>query len=90
MFSFFSEMQYFLKLALKFFLFLFCLAFLISCNVSSVTCIQFNPTDEHYFISGSIDGKIRIWEIPQCRVVDWADVKEIVTAVCYQPDGKVF
>ncbi|KAJ0971108.1 hypothetical protein J5N97_019067 [Dioscorea zingiberensis] len=53
-----------------------------------VTCIQFNPTDENYFISGSIDGKIRIWEIPRCRVVHWADAKEIVTAVCYQPDGK--
>ncbi|KAJ0962121.1 hypothetical protein J5N97_029949 [Dioscorea zingiberensis] len=53
-----------------------------------VTCIQFNPVDESYFISGSIDGKIRIWDIPRCRVVDWTDVKEIVTAVCYRPDGK--
>ncbi|XP_039142168.1 LOW QUALITY PROTEIN: 2-deoxy-glucose resistant protein 2-like [Dioscorea cayenensis subsp. rotundata] len=53
-----------------------------------VTCIQFNPMDENYFISGSIDGKIRIWDISRCRVVDWTDVKEIVTAVCYRPDGK--
>ncbi|XP_020584008.1 uncharacterized protein LOC110027075 [Phalaenopsis equestris] len=53
-----------------------------------VTCVQFNPSDERYFISGSIDGKVRIWEIPNCRVVNWTDIKEIVTAVCYHPDGK--
>ncbi|PIA48880.1 hypothetical protein AQUCO_01300050v1 [Aquilegia coerulea] len=53
-----------------------------------VTCIQFNPVDDKYFISGSIDGKVRIWDVPGCQVVDWTDIKEIVTAVCYQPDGK--
>ncbi|CAK7348688.1 unnamed protein product [Dovyalis caffra] len=53
-----------------------------------VTCVQFNPVDENYFISGSIDGKVRIWAIPGCRVVDWTDITEIVTAVCYRPDGK--
>ncbi|XP_020685069.1 WD repeat-containing protein 44 [Dendrobium catenatum] len=53
-----------------------------------VTCVQFNPIDENYFVSGSIDGKVRIWEIPTCRVVNWTDVKQIVTAVCYRPDGK--
>ncbi|KAH0433527.1 hypothetical protein IEQ34_027010 [Dendrobium chrysotoxum] len=53
-----------------------------------VTCVQFKPNDERYFISGSIDGKVRIWEIPTCRVVSWTDIKEIVTAVCYHPDGK--
>ncbi|XP_020697861.1 WD repeat-containing protein YMR102C [Dendrobium catenatum] len=53
-----------------------------------VTCVQFKPNDERYFISGSIDGKVRIWEIPNCRVVNWTDIKEIVTAVCYHPDGK--
>jgi len=55
----------------------------------SVTCIQFNPADENYFISGSVDGKVRIWDIPRREVLDWTDVKEIVTAVCYRPDGKV-
>lgn len=54
-----------------------------------VTCVQFNPVDENYFISGSIDGKVRIWEIPGCQVVDWIEAKEIVTAVCYRPDGRV-
>ncbi|KNA11341.1 hypothetical protein SOVF_136070 [Spinacia oleracea] len=53
-----------------------------------VTCIQFNPMDENYFISGSVDGKVRIWSILECGVVDWTDIREIVTAVCYQPNGK--
>ncbi|OMO64259.1 hypothetical protein CCACVL1_21930 [Corchorus capsularis] len=53
-----------------------------------VTCVQFNPMDDDYFISGSIDGKVRIWAIPGCQVVDWTDVTDIVTAVCYRPDGK--
>ncbi|KAL5567731.1 hypothetical protein UlMin_024306 [Ulmus minor] len=53
-----------------------------------VTSVQFNPVDDNYFISGSIDGKVRIWGIPHCQVVDWTDIREIVTAVCYRPDGK--
>ncbi|KAL6660274.1 hypothetical protein ACP70R_002396 [Stipagrostis hirtigluma subsp. patula] len=31
---------------------------------------------------------VRIWDVLRCLVVDWADCKEIVTAVCYRPDGK--
>ncbi|XVE64437.1 hypothetical protein DITRI_Ditri07aG0100900 [Diplodiscus trichospermus] len=53
-----------------------------------VTCVQFNPVDENYFISGSIDGKVRIWAISSCQVIDWTDVRDIVTAVCYRPDGQ--
>nr|XP_043617951.1 WD repeat-containing protein 44-like [Erigeron canadensis] len=53
-----------------------------------VTCVQFQPMDENYFVSGSIDGKVRIWSISGCQVVDWIDVREIVTAVAYNPDGK--
>lgn len=54
-----------------------------------MTCIQFNPVDDNHFVSGSIDGKVRIWEITGCQVADWTDMKDIVTAVCYRPDGKV-
>ncbi|KAF6146020.1 hypothetical protein GIB67_026197 [Kingdonia uniflora] len=53
-----------------------------------VTCVQFNPVDDNYFISGSIDGKVRIWVVPGCKVIDWIDIKEIVTAICYRPDGQ--
>ncbi|KAK3030635.1 hypothetical protein RJ639_035839, partial [Escallonia herrerae] len=53
-----------------------------------VTCIDFNPVDDNYFISGSIDGKVRFWEVHGCHVIDWIDIREIVTAVCFFPDGK--
>lgn len=54
-----------------------------------MTCIQFNPVDEKYFISGSIDGKVRIWGVSENQVIDWVDMRDIVTAVCYRSDGKV-
>ncbi|KAF8116855.1 hypothetical protein N665_0014s0116 [Sinapis alba] len=53
-----------------------------------VTCIQFNPVDDNYFISGSLDAKVRIWSIPDHQVVDWKDLHEMVTAACYTPDGQ--
>lgn len=54
-----------------------------------VTCIQFNPADENYFISGSIDGKVRIWGIREQRVIDWADIRDVISAISYKQDGKV-
>lgn len=57
--------------------------------MATVTCIQFNPVDERYFISGSIDGKVRIWGVSEKRVVDWVDVRDVISAICYQPDGQV-
>ncbi|KAL1536469.1 POC1 centriolar protein A-like [Salvia divinorum] len=55
-----------------------------------VTCVQFNPVDESHFISGCIDGKVRIWGIPSKRVEEWVNVQDLVTAVCYQPNGRGF
>lgn len=55
----------------------------------AVTCIQFNPVDDNYFISGSLDGKVRIWSTPERHVVDWIDAREMVTAATYTPDGQV-
>jgi WD40 repeat protein len=53
-----------------------------------VTCIQFNPVDDRYFISGSLDEKVRIWSIQNREIVDWNDLHEMVTAACYTPDGQ--
>ncbi|KAK4796676.1 hypothetical protein SAY86_029002 [Trapa natans] len=53
-----------------------------------VTSVNFNPVDESFFISGSIDGKVRIWEVLNGRVVDYINMREIITAVTYQSDGK--
>ena len=54
-----------------------------------MTSIQFNPVDDRYFISGSLDAKVRLWSIPNRQVVDWTDVNEMVTATSYTPDGQV-
>jgi len=56
----------------------------------AVTCVQFNPMDDDYFISGSLDAKLRMWNVPSRLVVDWTDIHEMVTAVCYTPDGQVW
>nr|DAD22958.1 TPA_asm: hypothetical protein HUJ06_024421 [Nelumbo nucifera] len=53
-----------------------------------VTCIHFNPVDDRFFISGSLDNKVRMWSIPDRQVVDWKDLHEMVTAACYTPDGQ--
>ncbi|KAK6231430.1 hypothetical protein SCA6_001503 [Theobroma cacao] len=53
-----------------------------------VTCIHFNPMDDDYFISGSLDAKVRIWNIPDRQVVDWTDLHEMATSACYTPDGQ--
>lgn len=45
--------------------------------------------DDDYFISGSLDAKVRIWNIPERKVVDWTDLHEMVTATCFTPDGQV-
>jgi WD40 repeat protein len=58
--------------------------------LDSVTCIQFNPVDDRYFISGSLDEKVRIWSIPKREIVDWVDLHEMITAACYTPDGQVW
>lgn len=70
------------------------MALYFTCNFcvltcDTVTCVEFNPVNDDFFISGSIDGKVRIWKVHDFRVIDWTDIREIVTAVCYSPDGKV-
>uniref|UniRef100_A0A2P2M5X2 WD-repeat protein n=1 Tax=Rhizophora mucronata TaxID=61149 RepID=A0A2P2M5X2_RHIMU len=47
-----------------------------------------NNYDDNYFISGSIDGKVRLWEVLRCQVVDYTDIRDIITAACFFPDGK--
>jgi WD repeat-containing protein 44 len=40
-----------------------------------VTAIDFHPLEDKVFLSGSIDGKVRLWHIPEQRVVDWSGKK---------------
>lgn len=66
-----------------------------------VTSVAFHPTvffllsfnfyfkEERYFLSGSLDKKLRVWNIPENRVVDWAPTPQMITAVCFTPQGKM-
>ncbi|CAH8315201.1 unnamed protein product [Eruca vesicaria subsp. sativa] len=55
-----------------------------------VTCVQFNPANKNNFISGSIDGKARIWGVSEQRVVAWTDAPDSISAICYQHNGNGF
>ena len=33
-----------------------------------MTALAFNPKNDQFFISGSLDGKIRLWNIPDKKV----------------------
>ena len=37
-------------------------------HIDFVTAIAFHPRNDQYFISGSLDGKIRLWNIPDKKV----------------------
>ncbi|KAI4325014.1 hypothetical protein MLD38_030449 [Melastoma candidum] len=63
-----------------------CIGVFQHCNY--VTCVQFNPVDSSQFITGSLDGKLRIWDIPCSQVVEWTDMKDIATAICCRPYGQ--
>ncbi|KPL97557.1 WD repeat-containing protein 44-like protein [Sarcoptes scabiei] len=48
-------------------------------HIDFVTTIQFHPRDDRYFLSGSLDGKLRLWNIPDKRVTLWNEVPPLST-----------
>uniref|UniRef100_A0A7E4ZYC5 WD repeat-containing protein 44 n=1 Tax=Panagrellus redivivus TaxID=6233 RepID=A0A7E4ZYC5_PANRE len=59
-------------------------------HMDFVTCIAFMPKDDRYFISGSMDGKIRLWHIPEKKVALWNEVEQVkfITAITFVKNGK--
>lgn len=53
-----------------------------------VTSIQFHPKDDRFFLAGSLDSKLRLWSIPDKSVAYWVEVRDLITAVAFSPDGK--
>jgi uncharacterized C2H2 Zn-finger protein len=53
-----------------------------------VPSIQFHPTDDRFFLAGSLDTKLRLWSIPDKSVAFTATVPDMITAVSFTPDGK--
>ncbi len=45
--------------------------------------------EDRYFVSGSFDKKLRIWNIPEHRVVEWAQTSNIITAAAFSPSGNM-
>ncbi len=57
-------------------------------HVDAVTSVSFNPDEDKYFLSGGFDKKLRIWNIPNGRVAEWAQATNLITAATYDPEGK--
>ncbi|XP_068231776.1 WD repeat-containing protein 44 isoform X3 [Palaemon carinicauda] len=60
-------------------------------HMDFVTAITFHPKDDRYFISGALDGKLRLWSIPDKRVVLWNEVEgqaNLITAANFCQNGK--
>jgi WD40 repeat protein len=52
-----------------------------------VTSIAVHPLNEALFLSGSIDGKVRLWNVPNATVNSWVDIHDMVTALNFNTDG---
>ncbi|BFZ54133.1 hypothetical protein PYCC9005_001165 [Savitreella phatthalungensis] len=54
-----------------------------------VTSIAFHPKDDRYFLSGSLDCKLRLWDIVDKQVAFWNEIPELITAVNFSSDGRL-
>ncbi|CAF1455193.1 unnamed protein product [Adineta ricciae] len=69
-------------------------------HVDFVSAIAFHPRDDRYFVSASLDGHVRLWNIPDKRVVYWSLIPaqassqitaaqaNLITAVNFCDDGR--
>ncbi|KAJ0004449.1 hypothetical protein NQD34_010663 [Periophthalmus magnuspinnatus] len=60
-------------------------------HIDFVTVIAFHPRDDRYFLSGSLDGKLRLWNIPDKKVALWNEVDgqtRLITAANFCQNGK--
>ncbi|CEH16150.1 WD40 repeat-containing protein [Ceraceosorus bombacis] len=52
-----------------------------------VTSASFHPKDDRFFLSGSLDGKLRLWNIPLKRVQCSQEVPGLITACAFTHSG---
>lgn len=57
-----------------------------------VPAIAFHPLNDNYFLSGSLDGKLRLWYVPTKKVKLWNEVdknrNQLITAINFCEQGK--
>uniref|UniRef100_T1JI81 WD repeat-containing protein 44 n=1 Tax=Strigamia maritima TaxID=126957 RepID=T1JI81_STRMM len=61
-------------------------------HIDFVTAIAFHPRDDRYFLSGSLDGKLRLWNIPDKKVALWNELDgqtKLITAANFCQNGKL-
>ena len=51
-----------------------------------VTCVDFHPTDDRFFISGCLDHKCRLWSILDDEVSFEYDCQDLITSVTLSPE----
>mmetsp|Transcript_6714 Transcript_6714/g.11995 ORF Transcript_6714/g.11995 Transcript_6714/m.11995 type:complete len:522 (-) Transcript_6714:3373-4938(-) len=52
-----------------------------------VSAVSFHPHDENVFVSGSVDGMVRLWSIPTKNVISSARTGDIITSCSIKRDG---
>ncbi|XP_019857784.1 PREDICTED: WD repeat-containing protein 44-like isoform X1 [Amphimedon queenslandica] len=62
-------------------------------HIDFVTSVTFHPRDDRYFLSGSLDGKLRLWNIPDKKVALWNELEgvgsHLITAANFCMNGKL-
>ena len=53
-----------------------------------VSSVDWHPFDDKYFVSGGCDKKLRVWCIPDGRVIQWHQTPAIITASKYTPNAE--
>ena len=54
-----------------------------------VPSVNFHPFDDKVFLSGCLDEKLRVWNIPAHRIVAVVDTGHAITASAFAPDGQL-
>lgn len=60
-------------------------------HIDFVTALAFHPRNDQFFLSGSLDGKLRLWNIPDKKVTLWNEVDgntKIITAANFIQVGR--
>ena len=57
-------------------------------HTDCVSSIMFNPANDSEFVSGSMDGMIRTWDIAERKLIGCKEVAgEVITSICITNDG---